>query len=478
MLSAFSVETTLHWSAWGGLIGFVVLIILAFVYHDRPIFVPARPEVPQLKPSWPLIGSLPYLAGLRRRKIRVLDEMLRQQREVAPGGKPYTIAVAGKFFGGRVYVVNQPAYIKTVQKDDFEGYVKGGAVRRAVGDFLGEKGIFTADGHVWFAQRKLASHIFAVSNFRSQIQSAVLHDLGKLDSLCRDAHTKDARINLPDVFHRFTLEAFIKMAFGVDLNTLPDGVSGLDHVVKFAACFDYSQSFIERRSLYFLPIWTEIFSEAGRKHRQSTKFVYDFSNKLIDGRCAAQEKGTADSASKNGKDLMQLFLDAGCPREDLPSVILNFIIAGRDTTAQALSWFFYEMFLRPDVADRVRREVWSVLGRSPQRNLEYDDYKDLPYTNAAFYESIRLHPNVPMTRKRAVCDTVLRPAMDEATLPAQDLPSLPVKKGEAIQFSDYVTARMPEVWGPDCETFKPERFLTEEGQLKQHSNYLFRAFSE
>lgn len=120
-----------------------------------------------------------------------------------------------------------------------------------------------------------------------------------------------------------------------------------------------------------------------------------------------------------------------------------------------VSWFMYEMYLHPDIAHRVRKEVWSILGRAPQRDLEYDDYKHLPYLNAAFYESIRLHPNVPITRKRAAHDTVLRPSMDEATLPGEDLPALPVRKGEAVQFSDYVIARMPEVWGEDCEEFKP-----------------------
>lgn len=351
-------------------------------------------------------------------------------------------------------------------------------MRRLAGDFLGEKGIFTSDGRTWFAQRKLASHIFAVSNFRNRIQAAVLHDLGKLDALCKDAHEKEARVNLPDVFHRFTLDAFLKMAFGVYLGALPDNIAGLNDRVEFSSCFDYSQNFVERRSLYFLPIWTEIFSSEGRRHRRSVKYVYDFSRKLIDERCQALKTETADSASNDGKDLMQLFLDAGCRREDLPSVILNFIIAGRDTTAQSLSWFMYEMWQHPEVAEKVRREVWSVVGRAPQRKLEYDDYKLMPYTNAAFYESIRLHPSAPLTRKRAVCDTVLRPAMEEATLPAKDLPDLVVRKAESVQFSDYVIARMPEVWGEDCEQFNPERFLTDEGQFKQISPYLFRAFSE
>lgn len=83
-------------------------------------------------------------------------------------------------------------------------------------------------------------------------------------------------------------------------------------------------------------MWAEFLTEAGRKHRESTRYLYDFCRSLIDQRYDAREKGTAESASKGGKDLLQLFIDQGCPREDLPSVIMNFMIAGRDTTAQAL----------------------------------------------------------------------------------------------------------------------------------------------
>lgn len=189
---------------------FLSLILLALIYNDRPAFVPARREIPQLSPSYPLVGSLPHLVSLRKRGIRFLDEIVRQQREIAPGGKPYSMAVPGKHFGGRIHVCNQPAYIKAVQKD-VDLWVKGQAIQKLVGDFLGPRGIFAADGEVWYGQRKLASHIFAVGNFRTQIQDAVLADVHKLDALCLDSIATGTAVALPDVFHRFTLEAFTKL---------------------------------------------------------------------------------------------------------------------------------------------------------------------------------------------------------------------------------------------------------------------------
>jgi cytochrome P450 len=43
--------------------------------------------------------------------------------------------------------------------------------------------------------------------------------------------------------------------------------------------------------------------------------------------------------------------------EELRDTILNFIIAGRDTTAQALSWTFYNLMLYPAIQDKVYEEV-------------------------------------------------------------------------------------------------------------------------
>jgi cytochrome P450 len=47
----------------------------------------------------------------------------------------------------------------------FENYIKGPIVDDAAGDLLGH-GIFNADGEVWRYQRKAASHIFNIKNFR------------------------------------------------------------------------------------------------------------------------------------------------------------------------------------------------------------------------------------------------------------------------------------------------------------------------
>ena len=40
-----------------------------------------------------------------------------------------------------------------------------------------------------------------------------------------------------------------------------------------------------------------------------------------------------------------------------------------------------------------------------------------------------------------------------------------VEAGDRVRWSDYEMARDPTVWGPDAESFKPSRWITDEGGL-------------
>lgn len=85
--------------------------------------------------------------------------------------------------------------------------------------------------------------------------------------------------------------------------------------------------------------------------RKALRSLNRYCYSIIDSRLARREKSGGEiesAADKTGKDLLELFMDRGLTREELLPVILNFLIAGRDTTAQSLAWLFYELWKRPE----------------------------------------------------------------------------------------------------------------------------------
>lgn len=79
-------------------------------------------------------------------------------------------------------------------------------------------------------------------------------------------------------------------------------------------------------------------------------------------------------------------------------VVLSIITAGRDTTAEALSWTFFQLLSAPELLSPIRDEI------EANSTVNYDTYKTLHQVTAAFHEGLRLHPSVPKNALVALKD--------------------------------------------------------------------------
>ncbi|KAE8254855.1 hypothetical protein A4X13_0g3257 [Tilletia indica] len=475
------------------------IIVLAFAYNDRiPFSKPRRQGVYYPKGALPILGH--SIEILKLGTSRQLHWALDFTRLSKIGG--WQMSVLGL---GNVVFLSRPEYIEAIQKTNFDNFEKGDFFRDRLADVLGQNGIFVADGAAWKHSRKTASHIFSAGQFRNWVQVVVHEELDKVISILNGVtskeHASDKKshgvINMPELFFRYTLNSFSRMAFGTDIGCLTDDPACLDTPVDFAVAFDYAQTVINER--IFTPLfWViELFHPRGKKMQKAISTIRQFAGGIIDDRLRAaqrekkaaavngkpeeeaprQPESIAQLAKKDGKDLLDLFMETTQDREELLIVVLNFLIAGRDTTAQLLSWFFYEMMAHPEHLDGIRRELIEVLGDCPEQGyrLPYDRMRDLPFTMACITEALRLHPSVPKNGKRCVKDTLLVPSAPS------DLPPIQIYKGEMGGWSDWVMARLPEVWGADCEEYKPSRFLETnaegESRARQYSQWQQHMFN-
>lgn len=145
--------------------------------------------------------------------------------------------------------------------------------------------------------------------------------------------------------------------------------------------------------------------------------------------------------------------------EELRDAILNFIIAGRDTTAQAMSWMTYLLALNPEVDAKLFKEIQSVDLTGPEETV-YEETSKLVYFKAAFYETLRLYPSVPMNQKFALQNDVLPDGTK-------------INAGEYVIWCPYAMGRT--LW-EDPYAFKPERWIDENNSLKRFSQGQWPAF--
>ena len=117
--------------------------------------------------------------------------------------------------------------------------------------------------------------------------------------------------------------------------------------------------------------------------------------------------------------------------------MLNFILAGRDTTAQTIMWGMYLLSINEDICEKLYNEVKDV-------NIEYDELKDLKYTENFINEVLRLYPPVPTDGKSAIDHDVLPNGV--RVHPAQTVAWLQNEMGRMKRYFPEPLKVIPERW--------------------------------
>lgn len=123
---------------------------------------------------------------------------------------------------------------------------------------------------------------------------------------------------------------------------------------------------------------------------------------------------------------------------------------GSDTSAIAVEWALAELINHPNAMEKVAQEVDVVVGKN--RLVDESDIPKLPYLQAVVKETLRLHPpGGPF---------ILRESSEDCTIEGYHIPAK-----TRLLVNVWAISRDPKYWEHPLE-FQPERFLTEEGNLK------------
>jgi cytochrome P450 len=128
--------------------------------------------------------------------------------------------------------------------------------------------------------------------------------------------------------------------------------------------------------------------------------------------------------------------------QDVEDEVLTLLLAGHETTTNALSWTFAQLAANPVARERLVAEVDAAYG--PGGRPTPLELAQLPWTSACLDESMRLYPPAWL---------VLRHTDRATTIGATAVPA-----GSTLMVTPYVTQRVPALW-PDADRYRPERFL-------------------
>ncbi|KAF9203354.1 hypothetical protein BGZ49_006513 [Haplosporangium sp. Z 27] len=436
---------------------FALLSILFLIarYPDRTVGARARPDLKKINVGGlPIFGMSLHLMLNRHRFLEYVHGFFSQKNNSV---------MSTTIFGlGRIIGVNSPEMLEYILKTNFENYEKGHVINENLRQALGD-GIFNSDGALWKFHRKTASHVFSTKIYRSLIEGPFQSHTNQLCGILDEAATSGKAVDLQALFLRLTLDTFAELSFGLNINSL--GKEGKD---EFGTAFDYAV--VQTDARFMNPLWriTEKVTPAYFKMKKAVATIDRYAYNAIEGR----RKETAEEARKRQgpsgrEDLLDLFMkyrdDDGRALSDveLRDVFISFIIAGRDTTAQALSWMYYEVMMNPTVEQNIWKEI-AQAGTEPNYEMLM---KDMRYTNAVFLEALRLYPPVPRNLKEAVNDDVLPDGTK-------------VEAGNFILFSTHSISRTESVWGPQAKDFMPERWLEGNAEAAEKGTLANTAFPD
>ncbi|XP_010541445.1 PREDICTED: cytochrome P450 86A1-like [Tarenaya hassleriana] len=415
---------------------------------------------------FPLVGSLPFLMANRGRIHDWIAENLH-----AAGGTYQTCTIMIPIVAkkqGFYTVTCHPKNLEHILRTRFDNYPKGPMWRTAFHDLLGQ-GIFNSDGETWLMQRKTAALEFTTRTLRQAMARWVNRAIKNRLWLILDRAVRESKpVDLQDLFLRLTFDNICGLTFGKDPETLSPELPEN----PFAVAFDTATEATLQRFLYPGFLWRvqKILGIGSEKRlEKSLQVVEDYMNEAIDARKNSPSDDLLSRFLKK-RDVDGKFL----PIDVLQRIALNFVLAGRDTSSVALSWFFWLVMDHPEVENKILKEISMVLretrGDDPtkwtEEPLMFDEADRLVYLKAALAETLRLYPSVPQDFKYVVEDDVL----PDGTY---------VPRGSTVTYSIYSIGRMKSIWGDDCLQFRPDRWLSAEGDRFEppKDGYKFVAFN-
>ncbi|GMR61490.1 hypothetical protein PMAYCL1PPCAC_31685 [Pristionchus mayeri] len=320
--------------------------------------------------------------------------------------------------------------------------------------------LFESQGARWKRLRALSSPSFSISSLK-KIRPIVEDSAMKMVDVMGRRHGEGESFDVSPFFSEYTLDTICRLVIGQKESTLFKNPR-IDTVQKvFLEDID--------RPLFHFAVGVpglgmfmrNLFSKC-RKAMANPRFTHAISS-LESHLFSISTSQMTSGAPSESADFIDLFLDNAAEFEyqnqgefstheavtkaltvdEVIAQAVVFLLAGYDTTSNALSYTAWMLSRYPEIMKRCQEEVDEVCVDS---SISYEDCQNLRYLDAVCRETLRFFP----IGARAVART----CMKDTTVGGYD-----IDKSTIVMADSYAVHFNKELWGEDVDEFRPERWL-------------------
>ncbi len=384
----------------------------------------SNPDIPRV-PGHPLIGSL---FAFRNDRAGLLIRIAEEQGDIA--------RVRVGLFPSAL-VVSEPALARETLVERDDAFTKGVGLSLFARPLLGD-GLLTSEQGFHRRQRRMMAPAFMprrIAEYADTIAACADRSVERLSSV--------EQADLSRELMQLTLDAAGQTLFRSDLS----GDAGQVYAALTAA-----MEHVTSQISSLLPLPPRVPTPSNRRIRRVIARLDEVVYRMIRERRAA---------GGDAGDLLSMLLlaqdqDDGSVMTDkqVRDEAMTILMAGHETSANALAWSLYLLAHHSDVRARLEDEVDRELGgRSP----DLASLARLPYTLQVFKEAMRLYPPAYMVVRRAARDVTIG--------------GHPVRAGQSVVVN-IIGMHRRAAFFPEPLRFRPERFAPEEEKAMERHAYL------
>jgi cytochrome P450 family 4 len=361
-------------------------------------------------------------------------------------------------------------------------------------------GLLISTGEMWRAHRKLIAPTFHLNVLKSFLQLFNRNSKSVVERMKKEVGKE---FDCHDYMSETTVEILLETAMGVNKTTQESGFDYAMAVMKMCEILHLRQTKLWMRPdvLFNMSSYSKVQEKLLGIIHGLTKKVLKIrkdnyiknGNKLVgfnseyeaidekptttttkdekESFAFGHSKGLKDDLDVDDNDVgekkrlafLDLLIDSSqngalLTDADIQNQVDTIMFEGHDTTAAGSSFFLCMMAARPDIQEKVQKELDDIFGDS-NRDVTFQDTLEMKYMERCIMETLRMYPPVPI---------IARELQEEVKLTSTDV-VIPAKC--TVIVATVKLHRREDIY-PNPEHFNPDNFLPENSANRHYYSFI------